>query len=289
VSSCVTTRAERKETLKAPFSALRPRARSAQDRGRFSRVPPPHTASANRGSAASALQRRRGYRKVFRVFAKLALATHVALPSTVVRDLLELKDAAQLYEMWCYFALVRELTGLLGQPTVAEGPTASAIEVSVRWELKVEWAGKARLFYNPRFAPSASERRSYSVPLRPDIALEVLDGAQAGWHLFDAKFRLEQIEEVMPLRDDDLEAQRGEERRGTFKRADLYKMHTYRDAIAGTRSVWILYPGSECRFFSIEGLRRDSLVGNPDGVGAIPLPPACDPVEARQILRALVA
>jgi predicted component of viral defense system (DUF524 family) len=93
----------------------------------------------------------------------------------------------------------------------------------------------------------------------------------------------------MPLQDDDLEAQRGEERRGTFKRADLYKMHAYRDAIVGTRSVWILYLGSEYRFFSIEGLHLDSPVGNFDGVGAIPLPPSCDAGEARQILRALIA
>jgi uncharacterized protein len=127
------------------------------------------------------------------------------------------------------------------------------------------------------------------VLFRPDIALDVLGGAQAGWHLFDAKFRLDRIDEVMPLQDDDLEAQRGEERRGTFKRADLYKMHAYRDAIVGTRSVWILYLGSEYRFFSIEGLHLDSPVGNFDGVGAIPLPPSCDAGEARQILRALIA
>ncbi len=38
-----------------------------------------------------------------------------------------------------------------------------------------------------------------------------------------------------------------------FKRADLYKMHAYCDAIPNARSVWILYPGSELRFFSEDG------------------------------------
>ena len=73
------------------------------------------------------------------------------------------------------------------------------------------------------------------------------------------------------------------ERAGTFKRGDIYKMHAYRDAIPDARSVWILYPGGEFRFFahpgdnflsgqevisSLEGLSRWL-----QGVGAIPVGP----------------
>ena len=43
------------------------------------------------------------------------------------------------------------------------------------------------------------------------------------------------------------------ERSGTFKCGDIYKMHAYRDAIPDARSVWILYPGGEFRFFGIPG------------------------------------
>jgi predicted component of viral defense system (DUF524 family) len=82
----------------------------------------------------------------------------------------------------------------------------------------------------------------------------------AGLHLFDAKFRLERFEEVLR------EAEQGsekasetdsDERKGTFKRGDLYKMHTYRDAIPRSRSVWALYPGNDLRFFSIEERNAD--------------------------------
>jgi predicted component of viral defense system (DUF524 family) len=247
--------------------------------------------------SSTVLQRHRGYREVFRIFVKLRLATQVALPADLVRDLLELKDAAQLYEIWSYFALVHELTCLLGSPTTAEGPTASELELSLHWGLKVEWTGKARLLYNAHFAPSALHgHRSYSVALRPDIALDVLDGPNVGWHLFDAKFRLERLDDILSTEEQvesSLDAQRSEERRGTFKRADLYKVHAYRDAIAGARSVWILYPGSEYQFFSTDGRplssSRNMVPSVLDGVGAIPLPPFRDAVEVRSVLAALVS
>jgi predicted component of viral defense system (DUF524 family) len=53
-------------------------------------------------------------------------------------------------------------------------------------------------------------------------------------------------------------------------------MHAYRDAIIGARSVWILYPGDETRFFPIRGvgIRSAEMLPNViDGVGAIPLQP----------------
>ena len=46
-----------------------------------------------------------------------------------------------------------------------------------------------------------------------------------------------------------------------FKKADLYKMHTYRDAIRGCRGAYVLYPGDETRIFSVSETR--------EGVGAI--------------------
>jgi predicted component of viral defense system (DUF524 family) len=30
-------------------------------------------------------------------------------------------------------------------------------------------------------------------------------------------------------------------------------MHAYRDAIPRARSVWILYPGSQARFYGVDG------------------------------------
>ena len=59
-------------------------------------------------------------------------------------------------------------------------------------------------------------------------------------------------------------------------------MHAYRDAIPDARSVWILYPGADFRFFGKPGssVQSGSHASAPDGlpeelqgVGAIPLGP----------------
>jgi hypothetical protein len=47
-----------------------------------------------------------------------------------------------------------------------------------------------------------------------------------------------------------------EEPKSTFKRADLYKMRTYRDSIPRARSVWILYPGNDFRFSQSRAVPR---------------------------------
>ena len=49
----------------------------------------------------------------------------------------------------------------------------------------------------------------------------------------------------------------------TFKKEDIYKMHTYRDAIRGCRGAYMLYPGNETRIFPVDG---DEGI---DGVGAV--------------------
>lgn len=242
-------------------------------------------------ASSTVLQRRRGYREIYRIYAKLGLATRVALPPHVVRDLLELKDVALLYELWSYFMLVRELKPLLGEPTLAEGPGVSPMEVMLRWDTKVEWAGRARLVYSPRFSPKTGNWKSYSVPLRPDIGLELFAGPNAGWHFFDAKFRVDRLVDLIPNEEEDIDADRAQERRGTFKLADLYKMHTYRDAIHAARSAWILYPGTETKFFLTGGHRLTSaaefLHVSFDGVGALPLGPGRNNVEVNQALAAL--
>lgn len=228
------------------------------------------------------LQQRRGYHEVYGHFGRLRLATRLPLSATAMRDLLAVKDIAQLYELWCYFALVDATTRLLGPPTRAARTQPDAMQIGVSRELAVDWADGTRLLYNPTFSRSRpAGRRSYSVPLRPDIALVAPTGPNAGLHLLDGKFRLDRLDTILGAADATEESVEDEaaERRGTFKRADLYKMHTYRDAIPGARSVWILYPGSEFRLFrddpALPAATSPGHLGPGiiEGVGAVPLAP----------------
>jgi predicted component of viral defense system (DUF524 family) len=231
-------------------------------------------------AGSTVLQRRHGYREVFRHFFRLQLATRVPLDTDVLWDILEGKDIAQLYELWCYFKMVEAITGILGRPRRADRPQQNETQVTVPWDFQVEWPDGTRAHYNPRFSRSrAIPRRSYSVPLRPDIAVEIPDGPSRGLHLFDAKFKLDRLDAVTPEAgsEDEADSDVADERRGTFRRGDIYKMHAYRDAIRHTLSAWVLYPGTEFRFFPVAVDRvinhEDGLPDVVEGVGAIPLRP----------------
>ena len=227
--------------------------------------------------SSTVLQRRRGYRHVLRHFAKIRLAPRIPLGSREMRDLLELKDIATLYELWTFFRLADLLSGQLERPIRSARPTRSdSFQVSLGWNRTFEWASGIQLAYNRAFAPP---RGSYSVGLRPDIALHLPEGPNAGLHLLDAKFRVQTLSDAgFDTEEGEGSQAEAEERKGAFTRGDLYKMHTYRDAIPDARSVWVLYPGSEFRFFHASGERSAS--GSPEelpdsirGVGAIPFAP----------------
>jgi uncharacterized protein len=241
-------------------------------------------------AGSTVLQRRRGYRELFEHWIRLRLVTRLPLSRERLHNLLEVKDIAELYELWCFFALVRDLGSILGSPRSARRYVATATQLQVPWDLEVRWQDGVALFYNPRFSRSATSRHSYPVALRPDIALDVASGPNAGLHLLDAKFRVDLVSSMLSDADEAEEA--AAERRGEFKRADLYKIHTYRDAIPAARSVWILYPGTESHFFATHGDRIRSFVELPqviEGVGAVPyLPGATKPGSCLALLRRLL-
>jgi len=64
--------------------------------------------------------------------------------------------------------------------------------------------------------------------------------------LFDAKYRIQFAEEVFGNPDDTEDGGGGADRRtGEVLRADLLKMHAYRDAIRRAAGAYVLYPGTD--------------------------------------------
>lgn len=220
-------------------------------------------------AVSTVLQRRRGYRKVFRHSHQLRLAAKLPLDRERARDLLEVKDIADLYELWCYFVVVDELRRVLGEAPIAEDHVAATeMQLTVPWGYRVRWSSRVAAYYNLSFSHSKKQaRRSYSVPLRPDIAIWVPEPNGGAFHLLDAKFKLRRVDAVFSEAGEDSEE--AVKRTSRFKRDDLYKMHTYRDAIPTARSARALYPGEQSKFFQAGGARHA-------GVGAAPLRPGED-------------
>ena len=211
--------------------------------GRMTRIP----------FSSTVLQRHRGYRRVLRHWARIRLAPRIPLNRDEMRDMLELKNIALLYELWTFHRLASCINQLVGPPKQTGRMIGDDFQVNLARGEAFEWTSGVRLAYNPTFSCRAAHvpNRSYSVDLRPDAALWIPSGVNRGIHLFDAKFRLRSISEAGATESSGgATTEKTDERKGNFKRADIYKMHTYRDAIQGARSVWILYPGSEFRFFT---------------------------------------
>ncbi|GJD32275.1 hypothetical protein PMNALOAF_3543 [Methylobacterium adhaesivum] len=240
----------------------------------------PALAEAGRLSAlhtpTQALTKSEGYREVFGFW--LGFGQHVSLPldNAEAARFLEGRDVATLYEYWVFLKILEavcEVTGRrpAGPPEIDKGDFGDSLGYGIRVDLGED----VRVAYNPTFTRSRGD--AYSTPLRPDVVV-TLDGER---HAFDAKYRLDRM-------DDGNDADDGD--RSTYKRADLYKMHAYRDAIRGMRTACAVYPGSEFVFFGRDGGPRrlpGAMASDADGVGAIPLRPS--DVEPASSLRAFLA
>lgn len=212
-----------------------------------------------------------------------ALRAAARLPideSVLTTRLLGMKDVASLYELWCFFAVVRDLEGLLGPPDSAERPTADEVQIDVKWGFRVAWRNDVEVFYNLSFSRKAEPgRRSSSLLLRPDIVIQLREAGRTEMHVLDAKLRVKGAASVADSDDE------GVTEALSFKRDDVAKMHAYRDALPAVRSAFVLYPGHETvRFIALELGATDV-----DAVGAIPLVPGSPAVAFRGCLTALLA
>lgn len=242
---------------------------------------------------STVLQRRRGYRTVLKHFSGLHGASTVPLDASNMRRMLETKDIALLYELWAFFDVVRAVISVLGEPSEAARLRVTPTEVKAQRGLAVRWPGEPGVIvtYN-RWFGAGMRPGSYSTGLRPDVTVEIGSEEDRVVHLMDAKFRIrngdDSLVEIWSADSETQELERG----GTYRSADLYKMHTYRDAIRGVRTAWTLYPGSDFIFYPEDGsgpIRdADVVVPGASGVGAMPLVPGGPTEHMEQVVAGLI-
>lgn len=230
-------------------------------------------------SPSQALAKADGYREVFSFW--MRLQEHVSLPTepSEAQRLLEGRDMASLYEYWVFMKVLEAVVAVTGvtpdaPPVIMRSEMGDSIQIGLPTFLGADLS----VSYNPTY--KRSNLSAYSTPLRPDVILRI----GADLHAFDAKYRLDWLN----TNEDD-----ADERSATYKRADLYKMHTYRDAIRGLKTAFVVYPGSQFCFFDRQaGLAVDPQhLVSADGVGAIPLRPGTADVAAalRATIQRLIA
>jgi hypothetical protein len=114
-------------------------------------------------------------------------------------------------------------------------------------------------------------RPDFTLSFWPDgYGLDEAESQELAVHIhFDAKYRVENITELFGDGDEDLSEEKAQEKRGNYKRADLLKMHAYRDAIRRSEGAYILYPGGANGPTRFQGFHEIL-----PGLGAFALKPA---------------
>lgn len=206
-----------------------------------------------------ALAKAEGYKDLLELW--IALGAHQSLPAPEreVQRLLQGKDVALLYEYWVFLKVLQAVSAASG---LTDGPISVSrndMGEGLGRGLQVQLSPSIAVAFNPSYTRTVGT--AYSTPLRPDVVVTL--GSLR--HAFDAKYRLNWLGSLEDAQDDE----------ATFVRADIYKMHTYRDAIANMKASFVVYPGTEFVFFERGKGRRNSPneIAVFDGVGAIPARP----------------
>ena len=239
------------------------------------------------------LQKREGYRDIFKAYVELEFAARLSWHDSSEKYGAGLRDVATLYEYWAFIQLAQVVADLVGQtfdmtPLVRsrkDGLTVgiqSGVETVLKGE--VERFGRrmvVELCFNRTYRAGSGRVASWTKPMRPDYSLLIgpAEGEPAAFEPialhFDAKYRVEFLNEIFGAGDDveeDAGLQQGPVSlvRGGALRADLLKMHAYRDAIRRTAGAYVLYPGGDGEEKSNQYLEYHELL---PGLGAFVLRP----------------
>jgi predicted component of viral defense system (DUF524 family) len=237
------------------------------------------------------LQRKEGYRQVLRVWMLFGLAAKLSWEGG--DDVYEggKRDAAALYEYWVFFKLLDLVAGMfeLKNPPVEalinDQDLVLKLKAGKQLPIKGVYSGAGRRLrvefsYNRTFgvADAYPAPGSWSRQMRPDYTLSLWpDGftqqqaeeQELMTHVhFDAKYKVDSLRHLFGGRDDNLDMEKSEQRAGHYRRADLLKMHAYRDAIRRSAGAYVLYPGNEQEHSPFRGFHE--LL---PGLGAFPLRP----------------
>jgi len=227
------------------------------------------------------LQRKEGYRDILKIWLMFSLAAKISWEGGDDVYDIEKRNVATLYEYWLYFELLKILESVFGikpgKELIVDTKDRLCLQLKqgIRFTIEGECTKynrnlKIQFSYNRTFSGSNTESNypdggSWTRNMRPDYTLSIWPAAiseekaekeELIVHIhFDAKYKIEKILESFG-EVENLDEEKIEQSKGTYKRADLLKMHSYKDAIRRTGGAYILYPGKEKTTYSRMGFNE---------------------------------
>ena len=208
-------------------------------------------------SNSQVLQKKEGYRDILKFF--MTLESSFFLNFEELEDLIKgyQRKLYDLYEDWCYI----KLFNILNEMSLTDPDYNRIFKKSKEkaWSISLKRGENSRqsfnikkgeeifnieLLYNRTFSQK-SKNRSYSLNLRPDYTLIIKYMNNTYLIHFDAKYRSD-----IQFNNNDVDKRdKEEDEQRIYKNADVYKMHTYKDAIKNTLGAYVLYPGDFPKIF----------------------------------------
>lgn len=225
------------------------------------------------------LQRKEGYREVLQGWLLFDLSARLAWKGgDDVYDAGK-KNVAVLYEYWLFFKLIELISEFFNLDPAdkknlvkmdADGINLDIIQGRMKMIQGVHETLSRKLnvafYYNRTFSRVSEDNDpihkagSWTMSMRPDYTLSLwpgdIDEEQAErqeliTHIhLDAKYRLNKIlleDNSECTVNEELLEEKQQQEMGIYKRADLLKMHAYKDAIRRTSGAYVLYPGDTNR------------------------------------------
>jgi len=227
------------------------------------------------------LQRKEGYREILRVWLLFDLAAKLIWKGGEDVYSAGKRDIAILYEYWLFFKLIDLLKDIFeissGSLEDLIEPTNDGLGLKLRSGRELILQGvfknpirnlEIEFCYNKTFSGHHEYPKggSWTKSMRPDYTLsfwpegikrEEAEKQEIIVHIhFDAKYKIDYLKEIVGEDNPDLDDEKIEQREGTYKRADLLKMHAYKDAIRRTGGAYILYPGKNDQSETMKGFHE---------------------------------
>ena len=224
------------------------------------------------------LQRKEGYREILQAWLMFDLAAKLSWKGGDNVYEAGKRNVAVLYEYWVFFKLLEVISRVFDIDPVSVNKLVKTDADRMNLEIQqgkmtmIEGLYDAgsrkfnvRFYYNRTFAHTREDEEldksgSWTMNMRPDYTLSIWPGEisidQAERedlivHIhFDAKYRVNKIDLGVDdsMNDEQMSEallnEKKEQEEGIYKRADLLKMHAYKDAIRRTSGAYILYPGT---------------------------------------------
>ena len=247
------------------------------------------------------LQRKEGYRQILKTWLMYDLAAKLTWGALEDDDYHAGKrDVAKLYEYWLFFKLLRLVENIFKVPAEETEelikPTSDGLGLQLKSGKHTAVSGTYRhkkrtlsikFCYNKTFSNSVFPKGgSWTHRMCPDYTLSIwpyefseeeAEEQEVLIHVhFDAKYKVNKEQYLFSEKqisesesNAEMMEEKKEQREGTYKNADLLKMHAYKDAIRRTVGAYVLYPGDK----SIYKKGFHEII---PGLGAFPISPSND-------------